>query len=108
MTESVRSRTEAGGLRHLCPLAVHHWWFQWEDGKQEGEEGAGLLVGAIPLSWLYLGPGLLVHPEFLQTGCREKRERVAEGQKGCGGALTRFPSNRSCERESKDQPGVCI
>ena len=107
MTESVRShhnrstRAEASVSLGCPPLAS-------VEGKQEGEGGAGLLVGTIPLSWLYLNLGLLVPPEFLQTGCREQRERVAGGERGCGGALTRFPRNRSCKRESKDQPGVWI
>ena len=108
MTESVRShhnrsrRAEASVSLGCPPLVAS------VEGKQEGEGGAGLLVGTIPLSWLYLNLGLLVPPEFLQTGCREQRERVAGGQKGCGGALTRFPRNKSCKRESKDQPGVWI
>ena len=74
-------------------------------GGRKGEDtaggGAGHLVGAITLSWLYLGPGLLVHPEHLQTRCREQRQRVAGGGRGCGEQLPGFPTTGAVKEKAK-------
>lgn len=55
---------------------------------------------ALPQSWI---AGASRVPPYRVQGAER-----AGGQRGCGGALTRFPRNRSCKRESKDQPGVWI
>ena len=96
--------TEAGGLRHLCPLAAHPWWLQWKGSRKEkrvqGFLWAQFLFLALPQSWI---AGASRVPPYRVQGAER-----AGGQRGCVGVLTTFPRNRSCKRESKDQPGVWI
>lgn len=99
MTESVkshhnRSRRAEASVSLGCPPLVAS-----VEGKQEGEGGAGLLVGAIPLSWLYLSLGLLVPPEFLHTGCREQRELGDRGD--VVEYLPHFPGTGAAREKAK-------
>ena len=98
MTESVRShhnrsrRAEASVSLGCPPLAS-------VEGKQEGEGGAGLFVGTIPLSWLYLSPGCL------QSSSRQGAESRERGWLGDRGDVVKylpgFPGTGAAREKAK-------